>query len=91
MLLSEPMSDALSSPDPSAVPCPSPVRPVWVQAPAAVVMVRPARFHPNPQTAADNSFQRQAAAGDSALALADAAYAECTRAADTLRQHGVLL
>ncbi len=28
-----------------------------VQAPAAVVMIRPSRFHPNPQTAGDNLFQ----------------------------------
>jgi hypothetical protein len=29
-----------------------------IQAPAAVVMIRPHHFHPNPETAADNSFQR---------------------------------
>ena len=28
-----------------------------VQAPANVVMIRPNRFHPNPQTAGDNAFQ----------------------------------
>ena len=28
-----------------------------VQAPSAVVMIRPKRFHPNPETAADNRFQ----------------------------------
>lgn len=28
-----------------------------VQAPSAVVMIRPNRFHPNPETAGDNSFQ----------------------------------
>ena len=28
------------------------------QAPAAVVMVRPLRFHPNPHTITDNAFQR---------------------------------
>ncbi|MCW0054096.1 amidinotransferase, partial [Burkholderia pseudomallei] len=36
---------------------------VSIQAPAAVVMIRPHRFLPNPQTAADNAFQRTAAAG----------------------------
>ncbi|HKR46723.1 MAG TPA: amidinotransferase, partial [Paraburkholderia sp.] len=29
-----------------------------IQAPCAVVMIRPHRFHPNPETAADNAFQR---------------------------------
>ena len=29
-----------------------------IQAPGAVVMIRPHHFHPNPETAADNSFQR---------------------------------
>lgn len=33
---------------------------VSVQAPAAVVMVRPHRFSPNPETQADNAFQRPA-------------------------------
>ena len=27
-----------------------------IQAPGAVVMIRPHRFHPNPETAADNAF-----------------------------------
>ncbi len=59
-----------------------------VQAPAAVVMVRPQHFHPNPQTAADNAFQRSEA-GRTAAELATAAHAETTQAATTLRAHGV--
>ncbi len=59
-----------------------------IQAPAAVVMVRPHRFHPNPQTAADNAFQREAAAGR-ADDIARAAYDEVTAAAETLSRHGV--
>jgi hypothetical protein len=59
-----------------------------IQAPSAVVMVRPHHFHPNPQTAADNAFQRSAA-GLPAAPLAAAAHAEATRAANTLREHGV--
>ena len=46
-----------------------------VQAPAAVVMVRPHRFTPNPETAADNRFQSVAAA-DMAQAIAAAARLE---------------
>ncbi len=59
-----------------------------IQAPAAVVMVRPHRFTPNPQTAADNGFQRSAASGQ-AEALAQAAYAEVTAAAGRLADEGV--
>ena len=59
-----------------------------VQAPSAVVMVRPHRFHPNPQTAADNAFQ-QPVAGQSPETLAAAAYREVGQAADTLDAAGV--
>ena len=59
-----------------------------VQAPSAVVMVRPHRFHPNPQTAADNAFQ-QPVAGQAPEALAAEAYREVGRAADTLVAAGV--
>ncbi|HSI61209.1 MAG TPA: arginine deiminase-related protein [Ideonella sp.] len=59
-----------------------------VQAPPAVVMVRPHRFHPNPQTRADNAFQRDAVEG-SAREIAAAAYDEATRAAATLEAAGV--
>ncbi len=58
------------------------------QAPAAVVMVRPHRFHPNPETAADNAFQSldtTAAADD----LAHRAHAEVTAAAAQLQAAGV--
>ena len=51
-------------------------------------MVRPHRFHPNPQTAADNAFQGQAA-GLSAEALAAAAYQEVSQAVASLEAHGV--
>ena len=63
-------------------------QPLSVQAPSAVVMVRPHHFTPNPQTAADNAFQRSGSdrAPD---AIAQAAYREVTQAADTLRAHGV--
>ena len=59
-----------------------------VQAPAAVVMVRPHRFHPNPQTAADNAFQR-IEAHRAAAELAATAFEEATQAAATLQAHGV--
>lgn len=62
-----------------------------IQAPAAVVMVRPHRFTPNPETAADNSFQRQpdAAAAGAQQRIADAARDEVTAAADRLEREGV--
>lgn len=63
-------------------------RGVSPQAPQAVVMVRPLHFRPNPQTAADNGFQR-AASNLNAAMLATSAYAECTQAADSLRTQGV--
>jgi hypothetical protein len=55
------------------------------QAPAAVVLVRPHHFRPNPETVADNSFQRPARGQDTATP----AYAEVTALADTLTAHGV--
>ncbi len=59
-----------------------------VQAPAAVVMVRPHTFSPNPQTAADNSFQ---SGGDHAPAALTAARArdEVSAAAAALQAAGV--
>lgn len=65
-----------------------PRHPHSVQAPSAVVMVRPQRFHPNPQTEADNAFQRRAP-GRSAEDIAAAAHAEATQAAATLQAQGV--
>lgn len=57
-----------------------------IQAPGAVVMVRPHRFHPNPETAADNLFQASAAGLADPAALA---YAEVSAAAERLRAEGV--
>jgi hypothetical protein len=59
-----------------------------MQAPAAVVMVRPHRFTPNPETAADNSFQSPAA-GDTAQVIAAAAHAEVSAAAARIEAEGV--
>lgn len=59
-----------------------------IQAPGAVVMIRPHRFHPNPETASDNAFQRS----DGQLSIreiAKAAYDEVTAAADQLEKEGV--
>ncbi|WP_248557527.1 citrulline utilization hydrolase CtlX [Paraburkholderia terrae] len=62
-----------------------------IQAPSAVVMVRPHRFTPNPETAGDNAFQRAPAGHDDtdAHALADAARDEVTAAAQRLSDAGV--
>lgn len=57
-----------------------------IQAPAAVVMVRPHNFTVNTETAADNRFQVLADAGED---LAKAAYDEITRAAQILEDNGV--
>ncbi|MGO4335582.1 citrulline utilization hydrolase CtlX [Labrys sp. KB_33_2] len=57
-----------------------------VQAPSAVVMVRPHHFTVNTETAADNHFQ---VAGNGGEDLAPLAHAEITRAAETLAVHGV--
>ena len=59
-----------------------------IQAPAAVVMIRPHRFHPNPETASDNAFQRT----DGQLSpkeIAKAAYNEVTAVAARLEEEGV--
>lgn len=59
-----------------------------IQAPGAVVMIRPHRFHANPETATDNAFQRSA--GDLPQEnVAKQAYAEVTAAADRLENEGV--
>lgn len=62
-------------------------QPLSIQAPPAVVMVRPRHFTPNPETAADNRFQ--SAPDRPADELARRAHDEVTRAADTLRHAGV--
>ena len=58
-----------------------------LQAPGAVVMIRPQHFRSNPETSGDNAFQTLSApaAGDSA----GLAMAEHDAAVDTLRQAGV--
>ena len=60
--------------------------PYSVQAPSAVIMVRPHHFTVNTETATDNFFQ---ACPDPKDDLSLTAYAEITQAADTLRSHGV--
>ena len=60
-----------------------------IQAPTAVVMVRPHRFASNPQTAHDNAFQRTDGSGASAEAVARSAFDEVTQAAQQLQAHGV--
>lgn len=59
-----------------------------IQAPSAVVMIRPHTFSPNPETAADNAFQRTAEP-HAASTTAATAYSEVTAAAATLEAHGV--
>lgn len=59
-------------------------------APAALVMVRPHCFRPNPETAADNGYQQQATAPEShAESLAMQAHAEHSRAVAALRSAGL--
>ncbi|MEM7669144.1 MAG: arginine deiminase-related protein, partial [Pseudomonadota bacterium] len=59
-----------------------------VQAPSAVVMIRPHHFRPNAQTAADNSFQT-APDGFDEDAVARAAHDEATVAAARLADAGI--
>jgi hypothetical protein len=53
----------------------------------SVLMIRPVRFYPNPETAADNAFQRDANCGSDALTLM--ARKEFDAAVQTLRAAGV--
>jgi hypothetical protein len=53
----------------------------------AVLMIRPHRFYPNPETAADNAFQQAVAAGELPRVSAEA-QAEFDRAVETLRECG---
>src|SRR2546430_6303619 len=53
----------------------------------SVLMIRPARFYPNPETATDNAFQRDADRGSDALTLV--ARREFDAAVQTLRAAGV--
>lgn len=59
------------------------------QAPSAVILIRAQKFLPNPLTAADNAFQREAPAGESDLEIAERALAEMDGVAAALRGAGV--
>jgi hypothetical protein len=65
------------------------VHEVIQQSTNAVLMIRPWRFYPNPETAADNAFQRAAASAEESDTLSAAARAEFDRAVATLRDAGV--
>lgn len=54
----------------------------------AVLMIRPYRFYPNPETAADNAFQKVVADGE-LLEVSAAARREFDAAVETLRTAGV--
>lgn len=56
----------------------------------AVVMIRPFRFYPNPETASDNAFQREAAAADAGT-ISIAAQTEFDQAVELLRGAGVIV
>lgn len=58
-----------------------------VQAPSSVVMIRPNRFHPNPETAADNRFQ--SVPDLSPEVVADQARTEFDGAVTRLRDAGI--
>lgn len=58
-----------------------------LQAPEAVVMIRPHAFHSNPETAADNAFQRQSDEGRDAISAR--ARDEFDQAVAILRDQGV--
>ncbi|MFM0554160.1 arginine deiminase-related protein [Paraburkholderia sediminicola] len=62
-----------------------------IQAPSAVVVIRPHCFYPNPETASDNAFQRTGGltGRQEAESLAAAAYDEVTAAAAALETAGV--
>jgi hypothetical protein len=62
--------------------------PAVQQSTNAVLMIRPCRFYPNPETTADNAFQREAVSGEPE-ALSAAARMEFDRAVATLRDAGV--
>ncbi len=59
-----------------------------IQSPGAVVVIRPHRFHPNPETASDNVFQRTDA-NRTIRQTAEDAYREVSEAAEKLEQNGV--
>jgi len=59
-----------------------------VQAPSSVVLIRPRHFHPNAETAIDNTFQFASTVADEA-AIAAAAYDEVTNVTSALTAAGV--
>ncbi|KQQ43500.1 citrulline utilization hydrolase CtlX [Nocardioides sp. Leaf307] len=59
------------------------------QAPSAVILVRAAKFLPNPATAADNAFQSEAPEGEPDEVISARAVAEMDAVADALRGAGV--
>src|SRR5215471_15930226 len=61
--------------------------PAHAQSTNSVLMIRPSRFYPNPETAADNAFQRDADRDSEALTLA--ARKEFDTAVQTLRAAGI--
>ena len=61
--------------------------PAHMQSTNSVLMIRPSRFYPNPETAADNAFQRNADRDSGALTLM--ARKEFDAAVQTLRAGGV--
>ena len=56
----------------------------------AVVMIRPSRFYPNPETAQDNAFQREVAA-TAADTISKAAQEEFDQAVELLRGVGLMV
>jgi hypothetical protein len=61
--------------------------PAHTQSTNSVLMIRPSRFYPNPETAADNAFQRDADGDSGALTLR--ARKEFDAAVQTLRAAGI--
>ncbi len=60
-----------------------------LQSTNSVLMIRPCRFYPNPETAADNAFQRRSNCDPGALSVA--ARSEFDAAVETLRNVGVMV
>ncbi|RLB72808.1 MAG: amidinotransferase [Deltaproteobacteria bacterium] len=59
-----------------------------IQAPGSVIVIRPHRFHPNPETAADNVFQNTDISRTAGQTAEDA-YREVSEAARQLEEKGV--
>jgi hypothetical protein len=58
-----------------------------IQAPNSVVMIRPWHFHPNPETAGDNAFQKTSPGTD--INVSQQARAEFDKAVEALHTNGV--